>query len=81
MGAQLLDPLDLLVEALAQAWQGRLAGFGQAQRPGLSVEQRHIEPLFKRLDLVADCYRRDVQLGWCSGEAEVAPNTSLSTFF
>ena len=71
VGAHLLDPLGQLVEALAERRQGRLAGIGEAQRPGQAAEQGYLEQLFERLDLVADRGRRDVQLGRRLGEAEV----------
>ena len=71
MGAYLLDPLGELIEALTEHRQGRLAGLGEAQRPGQTVEQRHLEQFLERLDLVANRGGRDVQLGRRLGEAEV----------
>ena len=37
------------VEALAERRQGRLAGIGQAQRPGQAAEQGHLEQFLQRL--------------------------------
>ena len=71
VGAQQVGGVGQLVETVPHGRQGGLAGLGQPERAGQAPEQRDAHLFLKRLDLVADRRRGDMQLLGGLGEAQM----------
>lgn len=59
-------------ERVGHIVQQRGAVIGEEHAAGLTLEERHAEPIFQQPNLFAHCPVSDMELGCCGSEAAVA---------